>query len=301
MISSSDSSFFIPHSSFSSLHTHTVFCDGKDDVETMCRIAFDKGLAAIGFSAHAPLEKAGLETFWNMKNERMGDYINEVNAARRRWEGKLAVYLGLELDYIKGLRSAWDSDIRECNFDYIIGSVHFVVPPEGAPNGAPFTIDGSAAELEKGIAEGFAGDGAAMMQAYWDAMAEMIALGGIDIVGHLDLVKKNHAARPWLAMDRIDGIARAIAAAGLVVEVNTGIINRGYLSEPCPSPAILRLLRQHNVPVTITADAHRAEHLDGNYPIACQTLLDAGYTSHVTFAGRKNNKPTWYEQKLFPF
>jgi histidinol-phosphatase (PHP family) len=53
---------------FSSLHTHTVFCDGKDDVETMCRTAFEKGLAAIGFSAHAPIGKTGIETDWNMKD-----------------------------------------------------------------------------------------------------------------------------------------------------------------------------------------------------------------------------------------
>jgi histidinol-phosphatase (PHP family) len=100
---------------FTSLHTHTVFCDGADDVETMCRAAHAAGLAAIGFSSHAPTEKAGFKTDWNMKEERLSAYVSEVNAARRRWEGKIAVYLGLEVDYIKGRRSARDDDIVNLN------------------------------------------------------------------------------------------------------------------------------------------------------------------------------------------
>jgi histidinol-phosphatase (PHP family) len=284
---------------FSSLHTHTVFCVGKDDVATMCRTAYEEGLAAVGFSSHAPVEKTGLESNWNMKEDRLAAYIDEVCAARRRWEGKIAVYLGLELDYIKGLRSALDRDIKGLDVDYLIGSVHFLIPPRGAP----FTVDGPVEELEKGITEGFGGDGEAMMNAYWDTVAEMIALGGIDIVGHLDLVKKSNGGR-WFNtessayMQRANEVSRSISTAGLVVEVNTGGINRGYLAETYPSTSILRLLRQHNVPAMISADAHRADDLNGHYQEARQTLLDAGYTSHVLFKGKNNGKSIWCEQPL---
>jgi len=279
---------------FTSLHTHTVFCDGKDDIETMCRAAHAKGLAAIGFSSHGPIEKTGLASCWNMKEQRLGEYMTEVRAARLRWQGKLSVYLGLELDYIKGLRSAPDSDITGLNLDYIIGSVHYLLPPYGSP----FTVDGPAEELAQGIGEGFAGDGRAMMHAYWDAVLEMAALGGFDIVGHLDLVKKNNAAGCLFGMDseymqRAEEAARAIASGGFVVEVNTGGLNRGYIAEPYPSLPVLQLLRQYNVPVVITADAHNADDLDGHYQTACRALLDAGYTSHVIFEGRKGGKPSW--------
>jgi histidinol-phosphatase (PHP family) len=266
----------------------------------MCRTAYAKGLAAIGFSSHAPLAKTLPKTEWNMPVERLGNYVDEVNAARQRWEGKIAVYLGLEIDYIKGLRSALDNDITGLNLDYLIGSVHYLVPPHGAP----FTVDGPAAELEKGIREGFAADGETMVNAYWDAVTEMLALGGFDIIGHLDLVKKNNAAHRFFNIEsktytqRIEEVVRAAASGGFVVEVNTGGINRGYLSETYPSPEILRLLRRHNVPVMISADAHNAQDIDGHYQTACQTLLDAGYTSHVIFAGRSGGKPVWHEQAL---
>jgi len=295
---------------FSSLHTHTIFCDGKHDVETMCRAAYEKGLASIGFSCHAPVGKTGLITSWHMKDEKLGEYIKEVNAARLRWKGKLPVYLGLEIDYIKGLRSLLDSDIKNMNLDYVIGAVHYLTPEHKEP----FTVDGPLEELENGILDGYDGDGEAMLSAYLNNVLEMITQGGFDIVAHLDLVKKNHKAERspafrqrqgrWFELEtpaymkRMEEIARAISSAGLVVEVNTGGINRGYIKDPYPSPAILRLMRQYKVPVTISSDAHNANDLDGHYSEARQFLLDAGYTSQVFFEGRKDGKPVWTEHPL---
>jgi histidinol-phosphatase (PHP family) len=152
--------------------------------------------------------------------------------------------------------------------------------------------------------EGFGGDGESMMSAYWNNVMEMITLGGFDIVGHLDLVRKNHKQSRRFEVEsgeymrRVEEIVRAISSAGLVVEANTGGLNRGYITDTYPSLAVLRLLRQYKVPVMISADAHRSDDLDGHYPEAKQILLDAGYTSHVIFNGRKNGEPIWTEQPI---
>jgi histidinol-phosphatase (PHP family) len=277
----------------SSIHTHTLFCDGKDDVETMCRVAFEKGLAAVGFSAHAPVfRKTGFKTNWHMDDEQLDKYIAEVLAARRRWQGKLAVYLGLELDYIKGLQSAVDSDIRALNLDYIIGAVHYVVPQNGAK---PFTVDDPPDEFEKGLREGFGGDMEALSRSYWDAMTEMINLGGFDILAHADLARINIRENDFR---RHAEIANAAARAGLTVEVNTGGLNRGRLPDTCPSLSFLRVFREHGVPAIITADAHCTADLDGHYDTALQTLLEAGYTEHVLFEGKENAKALWRREKL---
>ena len=295
---------------FSSLHTHTIFCDGKEDVETMCRAAYEKGLVSIGFSSHAPAGKTGLKTFWHMKDEKLGEYINEVKAARLRWEGKLSVYLGLEVDYIKGLRSPSDSDIKDLNLDYAIGAVHYLRPSHGEM----FTVDGPLEELENGILDGFGGDGESMLSDYLNNVMEMVTLGGFDIVAHLDLVRKNHKFERspafqekkgrWFEvesadyMQKMEEIARAISSSGLVVEANTGGINRGYVKDTYPSLAVLRLMQRYKVPVMISADAHNPNDLDGHYNEARQILLNAGYTSHVLFEGRKNGKPVWTERPL---
>ena len=280
------------------MHTHTLFCDGRDDVQTMCQTAFSKGLCAIGFSAHGPIfKKTGFNTDWHMRESNLNKYIEEILAARRRWQGKLSVYLGLELDYIKGLRSALDSDIKALNLDYIIGSIHYIVPHNGA---RPFTVDGPRDEFETGLKEGFGGNKEALLASYWDAMAQMVALGGFDILGHVDLYKNNcmdfcgtesesrHAAE----------ISWAAARAGIIVEVNTGGLNRNRSVQTFPSRFILSHFNQQKVPAVITADAHRACHLDGNYAIALQTLIDAGYGEHVIFEGRENGNPVWRSEKI---
>ncbi|MDR2966105.1 MAG: histidinol-phosphatase [Treponema sp.] len=270
------------NSYFSSLHNHTVFCDGRDDVETMCRTAYEKKLHAVGFSAHAPLEKkAGIKTFWNLPEDKKDEYIKTVLEAKSRWEGKLKVLLGFEVDYIKGLRSALDDDIASCNSDYLIGAVHFIVPPNGTEL---FTIDGSPEELMNGVNKSFGGDINALMHAYYDASIEMIQLGGFNILAHPDIIKKNYRdEKPWnteAETARQKEVAVAAAKAGITVEVNTGGINRGKINETYPSLTFLRMLRENNVPVIITADAHRAEHINGSYDIAVQTLIQAGYTEH---------------------
>ncbi|MDR2080076.1 MAG: histidinol-phosphatase [Treponema sp.] len=273
----------------SCLHTHTNFCDGKGDVEAFCRAAWEKGLSAIGFSAHAPMaKKTGLKTDWHLNDDRLGEYIDTVNAARRRWAGKLPVYLGLEIDYIKGLISPADRDYQSLGLDYSIGSVHYIFPPDG---GEPFTVDSSAEEFARDAARHFSGDGETLAETYWDAVEGMISAGGFDILGHLDIICKNNTqgeyfdARGSRYCKRIRKIAPLAAHSGAVIEVNTGGLNRGRTTEPYPSLDLLRLLREHQAPVTVTSDAHEPAHLGGHYGIARETLLQAGYTETAEFEG----------------
>ena len=282
------------------MHTHTIFCDGQDDVETMCRAAFEKNLYAVGFSAHAPvLKQTGIDSEWNLKEEKVDEYVSEVLAAKKRWQGKLAVFLGYEVDYIKGLRSPLDSDIREINPDYLIGSVHYIFPENGA---RPFTVDGPPEEFERGVKEGFDGDTSALMRCYYDAVLQMIEAGGFDILAHADLIKKNCQDKNyWDERDELvrqKKIAASSSRAGLTAEVNTGGINRGKIRDVYPSLPFLRFFREYEVPVIITADAHCARHISGNYDIALKTLKYAGFSEHMIFIGKNNEKTMWQKEKI---
>jgi histidinol-phosphatase (PHP family) len=283
---------------FSSMHTHTIFCDGHDDVETMCRAACEKDLCAVGFSAHAPIyKKTGIDSDWHLKEEKVDEYVSEVLAAKKRWQGKLEVFLGYEVDYIKGMRSPLDSDIRAINPDFLIGSVHYILPANGAP---PFTVDGPLEEFEKGLKEGFNGNAGALMNCYYDNVLQMTEEGGFDILAHADLIKKNCQDKNlWNENDefiRQKEIAAALSRAGLAAEVNTGGINRGKIRDVYPSLPFLRSLREKNVPVIITADAHCARDIRGNYDIALQTLKYADFSEHMIFIIKKNDKTMWKKQ-----
>jgi len=277
---------------FSSMHTHTFFCDGKDDVESMCCAAYENNLFAIGFSAHAPISRQiGHESEWNLKEERVDEYITEVLAARKRWDGKLKVFLGYEADYIKGKRSPLDSDITVLNLDYLIGSVHYLFPENGADF---FTVDGTLQEFEKGLKEGYNGDLNALMNSYYDAQMEMIKKGGFDILGHPDILKKNTKKINYPnkqnlfenEKERQEEIATAISKTGIVIEVNTGGINRNKIDEVYPSLTFLKIIKKYNIPVIITADAHCAKDIRGNYDIAINTLICANFKEHVLFNGK---------------
>jgi histidinol-phosphatase (PHP family) len=293
----------------SCLHTHTVFCDGKDEVETYCRRAWEGGFHSLGFSAHAPVtKKTGILSTWNLPDGRLEEYLDAVRAARRRWEGKLPVYLGLEVDYIGGLMGPADKDYREMGLDYLIGVVHYIIPP----GSEPFTVDGSREELDRGLGEGFGGDGEALMGCYWDQVAAMIRAGGFEILGHVDLIKKNNqvsALPPFFNpagpayLRRIGETAvlagEAAARSGMTVEVNTGGMSRGRINETYPSPAMLKLFREQGVPAIINADAHRAQDLESHYGEALETMRKAGYTATVLFEGREGDRPRWVERKLW--
>ena len=286
----------------SCLHTHTNFCDGKTDVEAMCEAAFSKGFVSLGFSSHAPItKKTGLETNWHIKDQNLGEYIDAIEKAKKRWDGKLTVYSGLEVDYIAGYCGPSDADIQALPLDFIIGSVHYLISPK---SGEPFNID----EYPDGfsnVLEEFGHDGRALCEMYYDTYSSMIQGGGCDILGHLDLIKKNNGRYGFFSpgeswyKERLEKTADLIAGSGMpVVEVNTGAMIRGYITEPYPSSDMLVLLKERNVPLVLNADAHDTGFLGGCYNEARQFMRGAGYSAMVLFEGRENGKAVWREVPL---
>jgi histidinol-phosphatase (PHP family) len=269
----------------------------------MCQAAYENSLFAIGFSSHAPTDKQlGSVNTWNMKSSLIDEYKTQVLEAKERWKGKLNVFLGLEADYIKGKRSPLDSDIVNLNLDYIIGSVHYLFPENGAQG---FTVDGPQEEFDTGLKDGFGGNAQKLMHAYYDAEAEMISAGGFDIIGHADLLKKNTLGKNlWRQeeeTERQKEIVQIAEKMGLVFEVNTGGINRNKIPETYPSPSFLKIIKKFNVPVIITADAHRSKDINGNYVIALNTLKEAGINEHYLFKERINSKAVWQKEIIINY
>ena len=278
---------------YSCLHTHTNFCDGMDSVEAMCDAAWEQGLSILGFSAHAPLpEASGIVTNWHLPWDRLEAYVETVQNAQKTWAGKLHILLGLEIDYISGVCGPADHRFDSYDLDYRIGSVHYLANQDVS---SYFTVDGPTAEWQDGVKRLFSGDYEAAAHEYWQAVAEMVHQGSFDILGHIDLVKKNHS--PWWNNQTPEGynrdflqVLRALRGTSIVVEVNTGALNRGSLNETYPSEAVLKAMRPLSIPVTINADAHNRAHLRGYYDRAIDVLKASGYEEIVNFWG-KNKDP----------
>ncbi len=241
-------------------HTHTTWCDGRDTPAAMVEAAIEKGFDVLGFSAHVGFpERAD----WMLPPERAEDYARDIRSLAAEHRDRIGILCGVEADYIQGITEPTRERYRMIAPDYMIGSVHTVI----APDGGRVPVDASIAELEEGIARHFGGDARRFVSAYFGQEREMIEGCEVEIVGHLDLVRKFNSKRPYFdetADWYVEELRKtADAMAGRMTEVNTGGILRGWMTEPYPSREFRRLLVERGVRFVLSSDAHATEQLDG--------------------------------------
>lgn len=236
-------------------------------------------MLAVGFSSHAPIP---FPNDWTMTDDRVQPYLDAVNELKREYSGKIEIYAGMEIDDFEG-------DERDLfhryPLDYRIGSVHLFPDPAG---GGYFAIDGSEEEFQRALNLRFAGDMRVFGESYYRQLASMLERYRPEIVGHLDVIKKNNGDGKYFSGQE-EWYSRAVsdfldvaAKQGTIVEVNTGGIIRGYTKETYPSPRILAECRKREIPVMINSDAHAAQWIDGYFDLAVAVLKDAGYRRVMT-------------------
>ncbi|MDD2993886.1 MAG: histidinol-phosphatase [Pygmaiobacter sp.] len=262
-----------------SVHNHTTFCgDGKNTIPEMAQAAYDAGLATIGFSEHSyvPAEQFGVPP------EQLPAYQREVKRVAAAWQGRLEVLLGLEVD-----TEAPPLDLAP--YDYIIGSSHAVC----APNGSRWPIDMAPEVTARCIAEGFGGDALAFVKAYYEQFVAFLLQLRPTIVGHFDLVRKFNGAGQlfdetspaYLAIVR--AALREVLAQGMVLEVNTGAISRGWRTDPYPADPLLQDVLAAGGHVIVTADAHSCDALTCAFDETVARLRALGFreVQQLTAAG----------------
>ena len=115
----------------SNAHTHTIFCDGKNTAEEMVLSAIENGFVSLGFSGHSFVYP---DDGYTMKPEAEKAYIAEIRRLKEKYKDRIAIHLGLELDYY--------SHIDLTPYEYWIGSVHHYEDPEtGKRLNGPYPAD----------------------------------------------------------------------------------------------------------------------------------------------------------------
>ncbi len=262
--------------SWTNLHTHCNFCDGHGSPATLVKRAQETGLDGLGFSSHAPLP---FPTRWAMKAHRLGEYLREIQRLKSKYSGTFPVYLGLEADYVPHFSRPSDFSARY-NLDYIIGSVHFAGYSKSLDH---WSVDCPPERFEAGIQDIFGGDTEALFTEYYRRIAYMAEHSPPDIIGHLDLIKKNNRDNRFFSEESpayrsaVERTLQVISKTRCIVEVNTGGISRGYTDSVYPSPWILRRCRALDIPVTLSADVHSPDFLTAGLDDAAAVLRDVGY------------------------
>jgi histidinol-phosphatase (PHP family) len=264
---------------FGNFHTHTRYCDGHGDPRDLAEEALRKGMPRIGFSGHNVLP---FPTDWTMPEGNLEPYLADVRGLAAAFRGRLEVYLGMEVDWLPGTITPTDPRIRALELDYVIGSVHFNDPRAGMH---AWTVDGALPEFQEMRRVGFGGDLRALVERYYLQVAAMAAEAAPDVVGHFDIVKKNNRnellfceEEPWYRA-AARGALEAVARCGAAMEVNTGGVVRGASGSFYPSTWILKQALELGIPVLVTSDAHRVEHLDGMFGEAVALLRSIGFRS----------------------
>lgn len=246
-------------------HIHSILSDGKNTYEEMALAAIDKGLDEIGFTDHLCLKPVD----WSMRQIDIPVMISQVLDVKEKFSDRINIRFGVEIDYFPEYESQIQDLINQIPFDYVIGSIHF--------------IDDWNFDMDKSLYGKWSND--VLYEKYFTLVQKAAQSGLFDIIGHIDIIKK-FRVYPETNQDQLfEDTLKIIKANNLVVELNTGGLDRPC-AEFTPSPHLLEMCFAHHIPVIISSDAHRTEQIARHYDSALSLLARVGYTELVGFNKR---------------
>ena len=182
--------------------------------------------------------------------------------------------LGIECDFVPGAEDRTASLLEARDFDYVVGSVHFV----GAE-----AVDHPGWDVWERH-----GDPDEVWRRYFEALAECARSGLFDILAHPDLVKVWGSGRPLPDRDPrhyYEPAVEAIAESGIAVEVSTAGL-RKPVGELYPAPAFAEMCVEAGACFALSSDAHLPEQVGYGYDRALAFLAELGVGEIAVFERR---------------
>jgi histidinol-phosphatase (PHP family) len=230
------------------------------------------GVEELGVSEHVYRFTQALELwrhpFW-LENARddLDAYCDFVRGTPLR--------LGIECDFVPGAEERTASLLEARDFDYVVGSVHFV---------GERAVDHEGWDVWEG-----SGDPDQVWRRYFEALAECARSGLFDVLAHPDLVKVWGRGRPLPERDPrhyYEPAVAAIAESGIAVEVSTAGL-RKPVGEIYPAPAFARMCAEAGAAFAPSSDAHLPEQVGFGYEEAVAFLGELGVGEICVFERRK--------------
>jgi len=234
--------------------------------------ASERGIAELGVSEHVYRFAQALDVWqhplWcEFAHDDLDAYCDFVRSTDLR--------LGIEADFIPGAEDRIANLLEARDFDYVVGSVHFL------RDHALDTDDYSVWSLGRSAEE--------IWREYFRTLGEAARSGLFDILAHPDLVKVWGRDRPVPEGDlrRYYELAiEGIAESGSAIEVSTAGL-RKRAQEIYPAPAFLEMCLEAGVPVALSSDAHRPEDVGADYDQALEMLESVGVKELCVFERRE--------------
>lgn len=183
--------------------------------------------------------------------------------------------LGIEMDFVHGREDRIASLLDAHDFDYVVGSVHFVGDRE---------VDHDEYDIWESD-----GDPDRIWRRYFETLAEAARSGLYDILAHPDLVKVWGAKRPRPSRDPrffYEPAIEAIAESGIAVEVSTAGW-RKPVGELYPSDAFAAMCVDAGAAFALSSDAHVPEDVGSAYDRAQEAMRGWGVREIAVFERRR--------------
>lgn len=255
--------------------------------------ALRKGIKEVGIVDHLYRfheSKVYYEKYVNISDSKLGrlqkewldqvrvvslyDFTKSIEEAKERWSKRgVTLKLGIEADYFIGCEEELKELLALGDFDYVIGSVHFL-------NGWGFDNPDTKEYFEEH-------DLHILYDTFFKTVESAVRSELFDIIAHLDNIKVfNYRLDENEQLSYYKKIARALVETNTATEINAGLYYRYPVREMCPSPLYLQVLAKHGVPITISSDAHYPNDLGEYVKENVQTLRTHGITHIATFTKR---------------
>jgi len=237
--------------------------------------ASERGIAELGVSEHIYRFKQALEVwqhpFWQ------GQAREDIDAYCQFVREQTDLKLGIEADFIPGREDRMGNLLEAREWDYVVGSVHFVRDHAVDMPGDWDVWTTSFESPDK------------VWRRYFETLGECARSGLYDILAHPDLVKVWGKDRP-----KPDGDLRryyelaleGIVESGIAIEVSTAGL-RKPVGERYPSEAFLEMLLEAGCPVALSSDAHLPEHVGWDYEATVDWLTERGVKEIAVFEKRQ--------------
>ncbi len=234
-------------------HMHTPLCKhARGEPEQYAAAAAEQGLKGIIFTCHSPGPN-GWSSDVRMEMAQFDEYVAIVERARRAWQGRVDVRLGLESDYLPGMESWLEQLHNKAELNHVLGSVH----PQLAYYKEKY----------------YHNDVLEFQRTYFDHLAMAAETGLFDTLSHPDLVK-NVFPYQWDLDSLIEDIQRSldrIAQAGVAMELNTSGLHKS-IKEMNPNGRMLREMKMRDIKVVLGSDAHVPQRVGADFDLARQVL-----------------------------
>jgi histidinol-phosphatase (PHP family) len=261
------------------------FCDhARGTLREVIEAAIAEGIDTYGVSEHAPRTE---DRFTYEEERALGwdaasfealfcAYIDEVARLADEYADRITILRGYECEVVPEREhvAIMDRWRERGGFAFRVGSVHYV---------GELQIDGPRDAFEAAIAH--FGGVEALAVAYYDRVAKMVADLRPEVVGHLDLMRKNGV---HYGLSDTPLVVAAQQRALESVREHEGILDlntagwRKQLGSPYPGPALVKRAHAMGIPFCFGDDSHGPNDVGFGLDAARAYLLGLGVTTITT-------------------